>query len=143
MGELHAALIKAKSTFSAIKKNKTNPHFHRKYADLEVILSAVEPSLLKFGLIIVSSVEVNSDSNCHQLIVGLYHSESNTEQVCVFNLPENVEPQKLGSYLTYYRRYGICSLLNIAAEDDDDAELTTNHNEQSIKQAQVKRAIPY
>jgi hypothetical protein len=34
-------------------------------------------------------------------------------------LPEIQDPQKIGSAITYYRRYTLTSLLALAAEDDD------------------------
>ena len=35
------------------------------------------------------------------------------------DLPELIDPQKLGSCITYYRRYTLASLLGLQAEDDD------------------------
>ena len=35
------------------------------------------------------------------------------------NLPEISDPQKLGSAITYFRRYTLQSLLALQAEDDD------------------------
>jgi hypothetical protein len=40
-------------------------------------------------------------------------------------LPEINDPQKLGSAITYYRRYTLQSLLALQAEDDD-ANLASN-----------------
>ena len=34
-------------------------------------------------------------------------------------LPDNLDPQKIGSAITYYRRYSLQSLLLLEAEDDD------------------------
>ena len=34
-------------------------------------------------------------------------------------LPEITDPQKLGSCITYYRRYTLSSLLGLQSEDDD------------------------
>ena len=34
-------------------------------------------------------------------------------------------PQKIGSIITYYRRYTLCSLLGIAGEDDDAEQAKT------------------
>jgi hypothetical protein len=36
-------------------------------------------------------------------------------------LPENTSPQELGSWITYLRRYSLCAMLGIAADEDDDA----------------------
>ncbi|MHC5731862.1 MAG: ERF family protein, partial [Nostoc sp.] len=41
MQKLISALIKAKAEFQPIHKNKTNPHYKSKYADLDSVLDAV------------------------------------------------------------------------------------------------------
>ena len=59
--ELIKALIKAKSEFGEIKKNKTNPFFQSKYADLEAVNRAVDPALAANGLVIIQPVVSEGD----------------------------------------------------------------------------------
>ncbi|MBO3463467.1 ERF family protein, partial [Aetokthonos hydrillicola] len=55
MQELIKALIKAKSEFSNIQKDRVNPHFKHKYATLDAVLDAVTPALGKHGLAVVQT----------------------------------------------------------------------------------------
>ena len=40
-------------------------------------------------------------------------------RLSALKLPEMNDPQKLGSCITYYRRYTLASLLGLQAVDDD------------------------
>lgn len=114
MKELLTALVKAKQTFAPVEKDKTNPFHKSKYASLDSVLAAVEPALHANGLVLCHTVE---DSH---LVTRLYHTSG---QLLESQLPIPTgltDPQKLGSIITYYRRYAVCSLLSVTADEDDD-----------------------
>ena len=46
-------------------------------------------------------------------------------------LPEISDPQKLGSCITYYRRYTLGSLLGLQSEDDDGNAASGNQKEKT------------
>jgi hypothetical protein len=117
MKELIAALIKAQSEFSPIKKNKTNPHFKSRYADLDEVLTAVLPALQNNGILLSQSMDIQE--GIQGLSTMLYHV-SGESIASFFKLPEEGNPQKLGSLITYARRYSICAILGVTAEEDDD-----------------------
>ncbi len=117
MKNIITALVKARSEFPNLSKNKVNPHFKSKYADLDAVIECVTPSLSKYGLCVFQAVEQIGESSC--LVTHLYH-ESGEELQSSYPLPTITDPQKLGSAMTYARRYSICAALNIAADDDDD-----------------------
>ncbi len=50
----------------------------------------------------------------------LIHAPTGDRFESILPLPILSDPQKLGSALTYYRRYGICNLLAISPDEDDD-----------------------
>ncbi len=113
MKELLTALCKAKQQFTPIGKDKANSHLKYKYASLDSVLAAVEPALHTHELILSSSVV----DGC--LITRLYHISGECLESS-FKLPDIADPQKIGSAITYYRRYTICGLLSITADEDDD-----------------------
>lgn len=114
MQELLTALVKAKPVFTAIPKDKTNPHYKSKYASLDGVLAAVEPALHQNGLVIVQTVEES------HLVTRLYHTSGQSLE-SKLPIPVGIsDPQKLGSAITYYRRYAVCSLLSVTADEDDD-----------------------
>jgi hypothetical protein len=112
-------LIKAliQCEFPPIVKSSTNSHYKSKYADLESINYAIKPTLRQNGLCIVQYTAL-TDNNRTSLCTTLYH-ESGEYLESWWLLPDIADPQKVGSALTYYRRYAICAMLNLSAEDDD------------------------
>lgn len=105
----------ANCEFPVFDKNSTNPFFKSSYASLDHIQTGIAPELKKNGLAIfqpivagfVTSVLVNVDSTTERI-------ESAME------LPKGLDPQKMGSAVTYYRRYTLVSLLNLIVSDEDD-----------------------
>ncbi|HYX17484.1 MAG TPA: ERF family protein [Nostoc sp.] len=117
MQKLISALIKAKAEFQPIHKNKTNPHYKSQYADLDSVLDAVTPALNTHGLAIIQLVGIVDGRTV--LETRLYH-DSGEFTSSVFPLPETSDPQKIGSALTYARRYSLCAILSVAADEDND-----------------------
>jgi ERF superfamily len=116
MLNLLPALIKAKQAFAAIPKDKKGNY--DKYSSLDAVLAATEPALLENGLILSHQIS----EGCLRTI--LYHSSGELIE-SVIKLPEIPDPQKVGSAITYYRRYSICCLLSVCADEDDDGSTAT------------------
>jgi hypothetical protein len=119
MQELIKALIKAKAEFNPIQKDGTNPHYKRKYATLDAVLDAVTPGLSKHGLVIIQTTEIFEGKTV--LRTHIFH-ESGESIASTYPLPEISDSQKLGAALTYARRYAVCAILSVTADEDDDAE---------------------
>jgi len=113
MKELLLKLAKAKSEIGAISKDSKNPFFKSKYFDINQLLEHVEPILLKNGLLLVQPITSGN------VVSIIYDIESGEEIESYLKLPEIQDPQKIGSCISYYRRYTLQSLLAIQAEDDD------------------------
>jgi hypothetical protein len=58
-------------------------------------------------------------------------------------LPEIQDPQKIGSAVTYYRRYTLQSLLSLQAEDDDanSASATVKNTKPTITQERFENGL--
>jgi ERF superfamily len=115
---LATALIAAKLNFKPITKTKTNPHYKSKYACLDSILEAISEALAASGLLLIQPTEI--DNGIPVLKTILIHAPTGDRFESILPLPILTDPQKLGSALTYYRRYGICNLLAISPDEDDD-----------------------
>lgn len=124
MKELYQALLAAKLEFKPIIKNKRNPHFKNEYADLDTILAAVEPSLHKYGLIVIQPLDG------HNVITRIIHVVTAQEISSRYPLPEGLDSQKFGAAISYARRYDLCSILNITAETDDDGNAASGVGQQ-------------
>lgn len=118
MIELIKALIKARAEFPPIEKDKINPHFKMSYASLDSVLDAVTPHLCKNGLAIVQIMEKGGI-----LKTQLFH-ESGEVLTSEYELPDIQDSQKKGAALTYARRYSVCALLSITADEDVDGNGT-------------------
>jgi hypothetical protein len=116
MKNLLPALLACKKAIPAIKRSAANPFFNSNYAPLEAILETVEPILFSQGLVIVQSV----DTEPLTLVTTLYHVASGESLSSNYPLPAGLDSQKLGSAVTYARRYAISALLSLATEPDDD-----------------------
>lgn len=111
------ALIAARKEFKPLVKNKVNPHFKSKYADLSAVCDSVDEALAKYGLTYVQPLEV--EVGILYIATKLMHT-SGEEMVSKFPVTGG-KPQEMGSAITYGRRFSLCSLLGISADDDDDA----------------------
>ena len=106
-------LNKAKKEIGKISKDSTNPFFKSKYFDVNALLEHVEPILQDNGLLLLQPIKDGS-------VVTEIHDVDRQEVVdSSILLPQLSDPQKLGSAITYFRRYTLQSLLGLQAEDDD------------------------
>jgi hypothetical protein len=113
MKNLYLKLAEAKREVGKVSKNSINPHFKKTYADLNALIDAVEPILLEKGLLMLQPIQ---NGNVSTIIIDCESSESIESAIA---LPNLLDPQKLGSAITYFRRYTLQSLLSLQAEDDD------------------------
>jgi len=95
--------------------NSVNESYSSKYASLPYLLQTVMPTVHKHGFII--TVTATSETGIVTTLVDV-----NGELVVSFDMPwpETRDPQKLGSAITYARRYGLCAVLNLCVDKDDD-----------------------
>lgn len=108
---LHQKLLKVQSEIGAISKKANNPFFKSKYFDINMLIAEVLPILNKHGITLLQPI---SDGEVCSAI-----SDENETIESRIALPDINDPQKLGSAITYFRRYTLQSLLALQAEDDD------------------------
>jgi len=113
MKELLKALANVKKEVGKLSKTETNPFFKSKYFDINSLIEQVEPLLEKNGLLLLQPIINNEVKSI------IYHCESELSVESSIQLTQFNDPQKLGSAITYYRRYTLQSLLGLQAEDDD------------------------
>ena len=97
----------------AISKDSKNPFFKSKYFDINSLIAHVQPLLEQNGLLLLQPIK---DQRQMSIIVDVESGDSVESGI---DLPTLTDPQKLGSAITYYRRYTLQSLLGLQAEDDD------------------------
>jgi hypothetical protein len=113
-----AAFIKAQSEMGNATKDSNNPFFQSKYADLNSIREACLPALNNNGIAVLQPTTQIEGKNYVKTIL-VHESGETIESLTEILFAKQNDPQAQGSGITYARRYGLQSLVNIGAEDDD------------------------
>lgn len=117
--KLAKALAMAQSECQNVVMNKVNPHFRSKYADLSAVRDAIIPIFSKHGVAIVQAPH-NDALGGFGLETHILHA-SGEHMVFHFPLPSDISNmQKIGSAISYARRYTLSAIAGIASEEDDD-----------------------
>jgi hypothetical protein len=118
MQKIASAFIKAKKEFSPALKDKTNPAFRSKYADLGACLEAVNDALLNNGIALVQRTAEDATGVTVETV--FLHESGELMEGGRLHVPAaKQDPQGYGSALTYARRYSLMTACGIAPEDDD------------------------
>lgn len=125
---LWAALVAARAEYDPLVKDKSvnAGKFSYTYADLASLLEAVTPALCKHGVVIYQAPTVLGDGIV--LVSKLVHGDTGESVQDMLPLPGNADMQKLGSAISYARRYLLMAQLGVAAEDDDGKAASSADN---------------
>lgn len=148
VNEILEAVMKVKAKLQAVTKSSNNPFFKSKYADLNTHLEAVEPLLEENGLMLLQPVTINAlGVNVVSSTIINKNGQFVSSEMTVVTKEQDM--QKLGSAITYARRYTLGSLLSMKAEDDDGnnaSDKTTKQvaqtNQTSVKAEVVVQTAP-
>jgi hypothetical protein len=117
MKALLPKLLAIQTKIGAVSKTETNPFYNSRYFDINTLIGHIKPYLEEQRLVLVQPLSSIEDRPALKTI--LFDSESGESLEDTIILSENSDPQKMGSIITYYRRYAIQSLFLLEAEDDD------------------------
>ena len=128
---IYKKLFEAKKEIGNITKDSKNPFFKSNYLSLNGLINAVEPILCKYDLMLLQPIW---DGKVVSKIYDISTEGELTESVVSeMQLPNIQDPQKLGSAITYYRRYTLQSLLGLLAQDDDGNTATKQVQKQTVE----------
>ena len=123
--EILQAYNKLVLEINSLQKDKDNPYFKSKYVDLNQILDEVKQKVTDAGFSMPQTVMNN-------FFEGVFQPHLHTELIwvetgevfltCDVPLVGATDMQKLGSAVTYARRYSLLPMLQIQCEDDDGNE---------------------
>lgn len=117
--ELAKALSKAQSSITGAHKTSDNPYFKSKYADLAECISASREALVENGLCVVQTTRVDGELGKMYLDTMLLHESGQWIRGATPVAPEKMNPQAMGSCITYARRYAYAAIVGLAQVDDD------------------------
>lgn len=120
-------ILEVKKKIGTLSKNSANPFFKSKYLDLNSLLVHIEPLLIEQGLLLTQPI---IDGLVISRIIDTETGATLLESS--LSLPTIQDPQKLGSCITYYRRYTLKSLISIAEDDDDGNDASKGAKESQL-----------
>ena len=118
MKNIAKALLEAQLEMGNAKKDSTNPFFKSKYADLNSIREACIPILNDKNIVVLQPMVVLDGKNYIKTLL-LHDSGETMDSLTEIIYSKQNDAQAQGSGITYARRYGLQSLVNIGADDDD------------------------
>ena len=110
-------------------KSAENPYYKKKYADLHEINKTVKDPLANNGLIVTQTTQIEGE----QIILktSLIHMATSTEITSYYPVSyTTIDPQSIGSGLTYARRYQLACICGVVTEDDDGEGAMPRKSEQ-------------
>mgnify|MGYP003148767272 FL=1 len=124
---LKTAMLEFQKLAVTAKKDGKNPHFRSNYSTLESVITAVNQGN-QFGLYFTQEIDyvyVSHMETKSEVVVVTTVRHTNDDNTYVSKLPiilsqANMEnPQKIGSAITYAKRYTLQSVYGLPSEDDD------------------------
>lgn len=116
--KLDAALAKAQGEIEAAAKDKINPAFRSKYADLASVWAAIRPALSKHG-IAVTQWPIHSEDGRLHIVTRLAHDGEWIRAHFSIPVPKQ-DPHGYGSATTYAKRFSLAAAVGVVADEDDD-----------------------
>jgi len=137
---LELALAEALPKLGAALKNKDNPHFKSKFADLGAVIDAIRP-VADHGVWYRQVLHEGPDG---VTIETLYTGFGATISAGTLYMPAaKRDAQGFGSALTYARRYALQTAFGLATEDDDGnaAVKTAPKSEEEMPDAEWSKLV--
>ena len=124
----HAAEVKA-------SKDGKNPHFRSTYSTLEEVIAACRKAG-QHGLTFTQLIDMDDNGRMFVKTIVMHVNGDNLVSRTPIVAQDLTNPQKMGSGITYAKRYGLQSMLGLPSEDDDGNNASTqptNKPTQTIK----------
>lgn len=116
-------------------KDWTNPHFKSKYVTLDNLLTVLLPMLESQRLLLTNFV------SHRELVTVIWDMDTEEKIQSEFPITQD-DPQKIGSCITYAKRYNLGSIFNIITEFDDDWTLASSSGYTSTGKKVVEHRHP-
>jgi hypothetical protein len=114
MKEIFKKIMEIQKLNLAVTKDSKNPFFKSSYVSLDNLVSTITPHLNNNGLLVYHFSE---NKNINTVVADIESGETVTSS---FPMVESNDPQKLGSCISYAKRYNLAQIFNIITDRDDD-----------------------
>tara|TARA_B000000475_G_scaffold34714_1_gene26112 strand:+ start:19 stop:606 length:588 start_codon:yes stop_codon:yes gene_type:complete len=109
---IYEKLFHLQQEIGSISKDAKNPFYKSKYFDINSLIGQLKPLLAKHNLLLMQPINDNK-------VYSVIHDLDGSSVTSSMELPVGLDAQKMGSAVTYFRRYTLQSLLGLQAVDDD------------------------
>lgn len=121
---LDEAMAKAQSQIQTAAKDKINPAFRSRYADLASVWEACRDALTSNG-VFISQWPIHSEDNRLHIVTRLAFKGEWIK--AHFSIPVlKQDAHGYGSSLTYAKRMSLAACVGVVADDDDDGNAASN-----------------
>lgn len=136
--EYVAALSKVQSTIKPAKKDRENPFFKSHYATLVSVHEACSKALTDNGFAVTQGGVHEAGKNYLRTVL---HHKGGYSEAYDFPLIEDLSnPQKMGSAVTYARRYSLAAIVGVIVDEDDDGAEASKATEKPAAQNSSRTA---
>lgn len=111
------ALLEFHKTNPHAYEDKRNPHFKNTYASLESVIKTVRTAS-QFGLTFTQEMDFEDDITFVRTVMMHSSGATRVSRTKIVSKDPN-DPQKMGSAISYAKRYGLQSIFGLPSDDDD------------------------
>ena len=111
------ALLEFHKTNPHAFEDKKNPHFKNNYASLESVIKTVRTAS-QFGLTFTQEMDFEGDITFVRTVMMHSSGATRVSRTKIVSKDPN-DPQKMGSAISYAKRYGLQSIFGLPSDDDD------------------------
>ena len=112
-------LLEFRKQSVAVTKNAKNPYFKSNYADINSVIESITPILDELGLVFTQCPDIKDGIEVLTTRVTMSDDPKEFIESNVRLLIPSADMQKLGSAITYARRYALIAMFGLETEDDD------------------------
>lgn len=145
IAELAKALVAAQGAIKPAIRDKANPFFKSRYADLAGVFDACRAALAEQGVVVMQAASAEGAAgNRVTVTTRLLHVSGEWMEEDLSATAKDDGPQAVGSAVTYLRRYGLATMAGVATEDDDgEAAEDRNRSRSGVDRVKERlRAVP-
>ena len=134
IGAIAKAMAEAQAEIHNAVKDSTNPFYKSRYANLPTFLNVIRPVYSRHG-IVITQIPAGVDENNKVTVETLFFHDSGEWLLGTITVPiaagTKLDPQVIGSAISYACRYAIAPMALVAAQDelDDDGEASSGRNQ--------------
>lgn len=127
IAKIAAALVAVQSKLRPLKRNADNPFYKSSYTDLAALSETILPLLTAEGIALVQGGDGT------HLDTILVHTSGEWIRTSL-PMPAETNPQKMGSCITYLRRYALAAIVGAVSEGEDDDGNAASHTTPPARQ---------